>query len=187
MKTNSLIIAILICIVIPSGMMAQSNSMTGTAKAEIRKPLVIINDPLITPGTNALNFGFVAPGSAAGTVTLSTTNVSSTTGGVTVSPPVTTSVASFEISGSAGKAYAVTFGAASVTINGISGNALTNTATMTVDGFKVRPVSQGADQLTGILDGTGKDKFAVGGTLHVAPTQDEGQYEGTFQVMANYN
>ncbi len=187
MKTNILTIVVLICTLIPSAIRAQSNSMTGTAKAEIRKPLVIVDDPLVVPGSNALNFGIVAPGTAAGTVTLSTTNVPSTTGGVLISSVVPTSVASFELSGSAGKTYAITLGAASVTINGTSGNALTNAATMTVDGFTVRPVSAGADQLTGTLDGTGKDKFAVGGTLHVATTQDEGQYEGTFTVMANYN
>lgn len=189
MKRNILTIAILMtCTLIPAGLWAQSNTMTGTAKAEIRKPLVIVDDPLVPAGTNTLNFGIVAPGSAAGTLTLSTTNAKSTTGGVTYSSAVSTSVASFELSGSAGKSYAITLGAASVTINGTSGNALTNAATMTVDGFTVRPASAGADQLTGILDGTtGKDKFAVGGTLHVATTQDEGEYEGTFTIMANYN
>lgn len=185
---NLTIVFLMICAFLPTGIWAQSNTMTGTAKAEIRKPLVIVVDPLVPGGNTALYFGIVAPGSAAGTVTISTTNAQSTTGGVTLSSARNTTYASFEISGSTGKSYAITLGAASVTINGTSGNALTNSATMTVDGFTVRPASAGVDQLTGILDGTtGKDKFAVGGTLHVATTQDEGEYEGTFTIMANYN
>ena len=188
MKTKIFAISILIvCLVLPMSLSAQSNVMSGTAKAEIRKPLVIIDDPLLPPGSNALNFGIVAPGSAVGTFKLSTTNAHSMTGGVTVSAAIPTAVASFSLSGSAGKGYAITLGAASVTINGTSGNALTNSATMTVNAFTVRPASAGVDQLTGTLDGTGNDKFAVGATLNVSATQDEGQYAGTFSVTADYN
>lgn len=189
MKTKIFAISILIaCLVLPMSLSAQGNLMTGTAKAEIRKPLIIINDPLVG-AANALNFGIVAPGSANGTYLLSTTNTQTLSNGITVSTAAATSPASFELSGSAGKTYVITLGASSVTINGTSGNALTNTASMTVDAFTVRPQSSGGvDQLNGTIDAvSGKDKFSVGATLHVSSTQDEGQYAGTFSVTANYN
>ena len=142
MKRKEFAISILIaCLVLSMSLSAQSNSMSGTAKAEIRKPLTIIDDPLLAVGSNALDFGIVAPGSGAGTLKISTTNAHTLTGGVTLPATSPTAVASFAISGSAGKAYTISLGAASITINGISGNALTNSATMTVDAFTVRPVS----------------------------------------------
>jgi hypothetical protein len=161
---------------------AQSNSLSATAKAVIQAPLIIVDDPLVTAGTNALNFGIVNNGSALGTVVLTTQNVSSATGGVTLTSVAGTSVASFEIAGSAGKGYAITL-PSSASITGPSGS-----TPMTVDNFTSRQVLAGADASTGTLDGTtGKAKFTVGGTLHVAANQTEGSYNGLFSVAVNYN
>ncbi len=57
---------------------------------------------------------------------------------------------------------------------------------MTVDNFLTRPTSAGADALTGTLV-SGTDVFKVGGTLHVAANQMEGQYTGSFSISAAYN
>ncbi len=164
------------------GTFAQSNVMTATAKAEIRLPLVIIDDPLVPAGTNALNFGIVNTGTALGTVVLSTQNAATVTGGVTLSSGAGTSVASFDISGSAAKTYALTITTPSVSITGPAGS-----TPMTVDNFLTRPVSKGSDALTGTLSASGTDKFTVGGTLHVAASQTEGSYTGTFSLSAVYN
>lgn len=180
------IISVLALAAIPVAMFAQS-SLSATAKAEIRKPLVIIEDPLIATGTNALDFGIVNTSATAGTVVLTTSNAESVTGGVSLSNTAT-KVASFQISGTAGKTYAITLITPLVTINGTTGAAFSSSATMKVNTFTVRPASVGGDALVGMLDGTtGIDKFVVGGTLHVAANQPEGQYAGTLSVSAAYN
>lgn len=158
------------------------NSMSSTAKAEIRLPLTIVDDPLVPAGTNALNFGIVNAGTTLGTAVLSTQNVESATGGVTLMSSVATSVASFKITGTAGKTYALTIVTPSVSINGPAGS-----TAMTVNSFLTRPTSTGSDALTGTLDATGADIFKVGGTLNVAASQMEGLYTGSFSVSAVYN
>lgn len=158
--------------------------MTATAKAEIVKALVIIDDPLAGAG-NALNFGLVNVGSTAGTVVVSTLGAATTGGGVASTSSAT--AARFSLSGTANKTYAITLPAAAVTINGTSGNALSTGATMTVNSFVSRPVSTGADATTGTLDATGNDNFSIGGTLNVSATQAEGQYSGNFTVSVAYN
>lgn len=169
---------------------AQDNVMNGTAKAEIRQPLIIEpnpNDPIGGGAGAELSFGIVNGGTTLGTVTLSTTNQSTTTGGATLSSVASTSVAAFAFTGSAGKTYAVTIETPSVTITGTSGDALSSSETMTVDQFVVRPTSAGADQATGTLNGLGQDSFVVGGRLTVKPNQAEGQYAGIFSVSVAYN
>jgi hypothetical protein len=178
-KSIFLIVVFFACV---AGALAQSNVMTATAKAEIRVPLTISNDPLVPAGTNALNFGIVSVGTTLGTAVLSTQNVESATGGVSLMSSVATSVASFQITGSVGKTYALTIQTPSVSINGPAGS-----TAMTVDNFLTRPTSTAADALTGTLDASGADMFKVGGTLHVAANQTEGQYTGSFSISAVYN
>lgn len=166
---------------------AQDNELEGTAKAEIRKPLVIVEDPSSASG-GELNFGLVNASASVGTVVLSTTNVATASGGVNLTSTTGTTVAAFAISGSVGKTYAVSFASPSATLSGTSGDALANTATMTVDNFAVRTASAGVDGLIGTLDATtGADTFVVGGTLNVKANQDEGEYEGEFVVTVAYN
>ncbi len=101
-KSLFLIVVFFACV---ASALAQSNVMTSTAKAEIRLPLTIEDDPAATAGgaINALNFGIVNAGTTLGTAVLSTLNVESATGGVTLMSSVLPSVASFKITGTDGK------------------------------------------------------------------------------------
>lgn len=180
MKKSLFFIAVFFAFV--ASAFAQSNVMTATAKAEIRLPLTIVDDPLVSAGTNALNFGIVNAGTTTGTAVLTTQNVESATGGVTLTSGTSTSVASFQITGSAAKTYALTVVTPSVNISGPAGS-----TAMTVDNFLTYPVSTGSDALTGTLDASGVDVFKVGGTLHVAANQVEGAYSGSFTISAVYN
>jgi hypothetical protein len=158
---------------------AQS-SINAQAKAEVTSQLSI-SDNSGMPGGTTLNFGKVAvSASTAGTCTISTLNVATTSGGVNVVAS-TTSTAVFSLTGMANKTYAITIPASTVVTR--AGGA----ETMTIDSFTTLPASAGADQLTGTLNGTGADNFTVGGRLNVNAAQADGVYNGTFGVTVAYN
>jgi hypothetical protein len=152
---------------------AQS-SATSAASATIVSPIAITN-------TRALEFGNIAAGAAAGSVTLSPDAVTTRTfAGVTL-PAVTGTVtsAAFNVTGTPAYAYSIAIAPASVNITNGGGQ------TMAVGSFTSTPtVATG-----GALDGTGAQTIYVGATLTVAANQASGTYTNAtaFTVTVNYN
>ena len=147
---------------------------TSAASATIVSPIAIAN-------TRALEFGNIAAGAAAGSVTLSPDAVTNrTSSGVTL--PVVTglvSSAAFNVTGTAAYTYSIAIAPASVNITNSGG------ITMAVGPFTSTPtVATG-----GTLDALGAQTIYVGATLTVAANQAPGTYTNAaaFTVTVNYN
>ena len=122
-----------------------------------------------------LEFGQIAAGVGAGTVTINATTGLRSGSGVTLLVAGTTPTpATFDVTGDSGSTYAINLPSADVTI--------TSTAldTMIVNAFSSNP--SGTSTLVG-----GVDSIAVGATLNVGAAQPAGVYVGTFDVTVDYN
>lgn len=124
--------------------------------------------------TQALAFGSFAAG-AGGTVTVSAAGVRSKSSGVILVSSGGGFAALFSVSGTANATYAI-----SLPANGVV--SLTSGAnSMAVNNFTSNP------NLTGALSGGGSQTLSVGATLGVGSNQASGGYNGSFDVMVNYN
>ena len=181
MKKSILTFAtILLITVFTTNSFAQTSAtVTGTtAGAKLIKPMTLTQ-------TSPLHFGTinVLTGDG-GTVTLpsnSTTRVF--IGGVsetTVAPYATN--AAYSVTGTKNVTYALTL-PASITV----AETITGTATMTINALTARFNGAAGDAITSTLSATGTDSFTVGGTLTIAPSQEGGIYNGTFNVTIDYN
>jgi len=131
-------------------------------------------DPVITlTKLTDLSFGDVFTSPLAGTVVLTPAGALSATGGVILGSLSPSGAATFTVTGAASSTYAITL-PASITLS-IPGSTLT-----------VSPVTS-TPSLTGLLDASGNQTLAVGGTLNVAANQADGNYAGTFNVTVAYN
>ena len=175
------IIAVIIAVLFTSLLKAQTNSVTSKARAEITS-LISLSDNSGLPGGSTLSFGTIAKSEGVGTVTISTLNARTTSGAVNAMSASATSTASFLVNGGMGRTYAITLPSTNVDVTRTGG-----TETMSITDFKARPQSIGGDQVTGTLDTQGADSFTVGATLNVGANQAEGVYEGSFNVVVNYN
>jgi hypothetical protein len=143
---------------------------TATASGTIVTPIAIDN-------AGDLNFGNVAVSATAGTVILAPAGTRTITGGVTLPVvPGTVTAAQFDVTGTPDYTYAITLPSAATTVTS-GGNS------MSVDAFTSMP------NVTGVLDGAGKQTISVGATLNVGAAQAAGIYtSGTpFDVTVNYN
>lgn len=142
----------------------------GDGRAIVLEPLSLLN---VAP----LSFGDIAPGAAAGTVTINPdTEARTVTGGIV---PIggTISAARFLGTGAANTNVAIIREPkGSILITRVGG-----TQTMVVDNFTVEG-GNGARQIGGnrVLD------FKIGGRLTVGANQAQGTYVGTFQVIVDY-
>ena len=144
-----------------------TRTVTGTANATIIQPISIV-------ATASLRFGVIARPSTAGTVTVSTASVVTTTGGVTGSNAINQGAlaaraGTFTVAGQPGASFGVTL-PPSTTVTAPGG-------TMTINLFTVGALS---GSLAGTLN------IAVGGTLAVNANQTVGSYSGTYQITVNY-
>ncbi|MGD8569251.1 MAG: DUF4402 domain-containing protein [Gammaproteobacteria bacterium] len=130
---------------------------------------------VITP-TQPLQFGAMAA-PAAGTVTVDTTGVRTSTGGVVLITGSTASAANFSMTTTpyncTGRALAVVTVASPATLTHS-----TLGTTMTVNNFVTNPAAGGAFDPTVPL--------AVGATLNVGAGQAPGTYTGTFMVTVTF-
>ncbi|OIP84408.1 MAG: hypothetical protein AUK44_02460 [Porphyromonadaceae bacterium CG2_30_38_12] len=153
---------------------------TGTllhAQTENTSAFANLISPLTITETSSLHFGTMTVSAAAGTCVLSTANVRTATGGVTLSSLSPTSTnAAYNTTGSAGLNYLISLPTnMTVTRNGGS-------ETMTIDTFKSSKTGN-----LGTIGAGSSDNFTVGATLHVAANQLAGLYQGTFNVTVAYN
>lgn len=131
-------------------------------------------DPVITLAKlTDLRFGDIFTGLTAGMVVLSPTGARSATGGAGLGSLSPVGAATFTVTGAPSATYAITL-PASITLSAPGG-------TLTVSPVTSTP------SLTGLLDASGNQTLAVGGTLNVAANQPDGDYTGTFSVTVAYN
>lgn len=142
-----------------------SEVRTGSASAQIVRPLVLVHRP-----GQVLNFGRFAVGTSTGTVIVSPSGAGSVTGGVSVVAGSNTASDRMTVSGDPNRLVSITTGSGSVS-NG--------SATMS---FTTTP-SVGA----GYIPFTGSGFFTIGGTLTVLPGQAAGSYSGSYPVVVSYN
>lgn len=166
------IVAIAALAVMPGRVNAQADANT-SAGANIITPITITE-------TSTLHFGSMSAGTG-GTCVLTTANVRSATGAVSLSTVGTPhSTAAYNVTGENNATYAISL-PGSITVTKEGGG-----ATMTVNDLKAKPASQ-PEGLAGTLSAGGTDSFTVGGTLTVDDAQATGAYTGTFTVTVTYN
>lgn len=155
----------LIAIVTATG----TSAATGTA--------LINADVLPTSSISAsvgLNFGELTAGTTAGTVTVGPDGARTSAGGVGINSSSISSPATFRLVGAPNGTFDVIL-PASVTITDPNGNA------MVVDRFQSQPAG------SGVLDASGEQVLAIGGTLNVSANQVFGTYSGVMNVTITYN
>ncbi len=136
--------------------------------AEIVSSLAITN-------TASLNFGQIASGTSAGTVTMTPLGIRLPIG-VVLGNQGTSSAASFTVTGGPLNLYSIVLPAdGTVTLTSGSHPA------MAVNTFLSVPA------LLGTLSLTGSQTLLVGATLSVGANQPNGIYTGTFNVTVSYN
>lgn len=145
----------------------QTTSTNGTAGANIVTPIAIEQ-------TRGIQFGTIAPGTAAGTVTLtSVENTVVTSSGVSLLANTATRTSGlFNISGAANQTFKIVMDE-TVTLNS-GANSMTANLTKNLANSGNALGTSGAAQLI------------VGGTLNVAAGQATGAYAGTYNVTVSY-
>jgi hypothetical protein len=123
--------------------------------------------------TVGLNFGQIAPSAVIGSVTVATTGVRSSSGGVTLANGTTPTASSFDVTGTGSNTYAITL-PTSITMAGPG-------VLITVDSFVSNPSGSGT------LSVGGAQTLLVGATLYTGVSQAAGVYAGTFNVTVAYN
>jgi hypothetical protein len=144
-----------------------SGTAASSASAEIISALSISNNV-------GLEFGQIVPTIVIGTVTIATTGVRSSAGGVTLGNGNPPNASSFAVTGAPSNTYSITL-PTSITLTAAAG------APMVVDTFISDP------PLTGTLSAVGAQTLLVGATLHVGVSQAANPYAGTFNVTVAYN
>lgn len=164
MKNLSFLSAVALLLL--SAAAAQAATTSSNANAQILTALTLTN-------TVPLEFGQIAASASAGTVSVSTASVRTSTGGVTLAGLTPATAASFDVLGDAASTYAITLPTSTTIDSGAN--------SMTVDTYVSSPNG------TGTLDGGGADTILVGARLSVGANQAAGSYTGTFDVTVQYN
>ena len=159
-----------------------SASETTNAGAQLIVPMTLTQN-------SSLHFGNITllDATVAGTVTLSTANARTFTGGVSLETGAgspSSSNATYAVTGTYNETYALSL-PTTITVKETE-----STETMTISDLQVL-FNDGAEETgvgaTSTLSATGTDDFIVGGTLAVAIAQIGGIYAGTFDVSVDYN
>jgi hypothetical protein len=174
MKKIILMIAAIILVAgLTTTVKSQSNKATANALASIVSAISLAKDV-------DLNFGSMTPPTADVDVVLSTTNSITTDVAKILHFPTGTANAHYNVSGEKNYAYTITLPLTPITITKSGANP------MNVENFQARTLSGSSNGLSGTLDGSGQDSFAVGATLKVTNAQPIGAYTGSFEVMVVY-
>jgi spore coat protein U-like protein len=148
---------------------------TGDAQIAIVTPLSFIN-------YRDLDFGRVIPSATAGTVTISETNIRSTTGGLIVLGN-DFQAARFAGMGTQNQRVRIRITPTTLTLTGPG-------PSMTVTNFTIGPAPSlqqiGNSPNYRILPANGVFWFTVGGQLNVGANQAPGAYSGTFTATLDY-
>ena len=172
MNKNKLFVAL--AFVVFTNMVVAQSSATSSATATIIAPIGITK----TTGVD-MSFGNIAVSGTAGTVVLSTSDVRTVIGGVTLptSFPGTITAASFDVTGAGGYTYSITI-PTDISLKHATSNSVMTISTIT------------KSITTGTLDSSsGMQQIKIGGTLNVSANQPAGVYSNAtdLTVTVNYN
>jgi len=161
------------------GTSAQAATANATATAEVLQALTLVSDG------NDLDFGTMVV-SGAGTVALDVTN--NRTCSVNITCSGTTSVAGFNVTGSANKSVTVVLPGAATVLRHSTWTVADPTKEIELANFVTdAPLVAGPPAYNAIvLDGSGAGSFVVGGEITLDGTEIAGVYSGTFTVTADY-
>ncbi|MEM8724861.1 MAG: DUF4402 domain-containing protein [Pseudomonadota bacterium] len=156
------------------------DTASADASAEVLDALVLTNN-------GALDFGAMVV-SGAGTVALDASNSLTCTDPDIVCSG-TTSVAAFDVEGTANRAVTINLPTGTVNLRHPSYNASTSTGEHTIELSSFvssdNNATSGDPEVT--LDGTGDASFTVGGTITIDGSEEAGLFEGTFDVSVEYS
>jgi len=173
-KILILIVAILMIVVLPERIWAQSSaSATSTVNIDLVQMITLSKSV-------DMNFGRMGSTEVDGSCVLTTTNVRSLTNISAVSGGATPTSAVFVVTGSPNSTYVITLPSSSILKGKTTGK------TITVKDFLARPSSMTTDGLVGTITGS-NSSFTVGATLSIVSSQAIDTYSGDFVVSVAYN
>ncbi len=155
---------------------AHADTATADATAEVLQPLNL------TLQGGALDFGSIVV-DGADTLTLTPDNTMDCANKNVVCVG-TTSVPTFELTGTANKDITINLPTADVELVLDGGSNAVAAQVLTLTNFTTSTQVNNAPGVT--LDGAGEAIFSVGGTLNIGADQDAGIYEGQFVVEVEY-
>lgn len=164
-----------------------NNVMAQTSVTETTAAGAVLVVPMGITENSALHFGtIIMTDQAGGTVTLTTANGRTASGGLALTAIAPTStVGAWSVTGTMNETYALT-APSTITVT----ETTLSTATMTISALKVL-FNNGSEETavaaTSTLSASGTDNFSIGGLLTVEASQMAGIYAGTFDVTVDYN
>jgi len=181
------IVAIAALVALPMSVSAQTVVGTNTVTSSSVTGRAKIIQPISITSSSELNFGTIASATTATTVTLTSGNTRSKTGGGTLITEgllnIATTVPSFTVNGEKGAAYTITL-PTTVQLKGTASASNTMDVTDFVTSLNADPDLDN----NGTLDAsTGSQPFTIGATLTVKANQVSDIYTGTFTVTTAYN
>lgn len=170
MRKLILVIATIVMVANFSNKVVAQSDADCDATATLITPISIVNDV-------AMDFGTVAGSATAGTVVMAATSGAdlTPTGGCTVISGTPTA-GKFTVTGEGTQAFTITLPASSITLTGSGGGDIT------VDTWTCSEASLTTAALVG-----GTLVFYVGGTLNVGADEVAGTYDGSFNIVVDYN
>ncbi len=141
---------------------SQAASTSGMARATIITPVTIAK-------TDDLNFGGIAAGNAAASITIGTSGTFNCGSGVTCYG--SHGPAKFKVNGTAGQSVSVIFDSTMI-LTASGGRQMSARLTGSADTLNLSPSGDGA--------------ISIGGTLQVGANQGDGAYSGTFSISVDY-
>lgn len=148
-------------------------------------------EPLTLTARAELDFGTIATSNLGGTVVLHPFNPAPEYGGgvmnVCSAPCLAAHPAGFDVQGEAGRSYQIAYPQSlMVTPLPVASGGNGVPTPMLVDAITVKTLSRPDAGARGLLDEAGKDRFEVGGTLHVSANQAEARYATQLMVNISY-
>jgi hypothetical protein len=173
MKTKTIMGSVLFTLIFLMGTIFSSSGQV-SANANVTATIVT---PITITKILDINFGNIAIGALAGTVTINPSSVRSLTGGITL-PTITGTfnAAKFEITGENNYGYSITLPSTDTIVDDGAGHS------MIVNNWTSSPTPVG-------LLSSGKQDLFIGATINVLANQPAGTYTSNipFTITVNYN
>lgn len=165
------IVVVVLLGLLPAGAAFAQNQAVGSANVG-----ALVDDGIALAKTADLAFGTIVPSAAAGTVTVSTADVRTSGGGVSLYPS-TAAAAVFSVTklGPGSKKFTVLLPASATLVNSSDASKTITLDTLTHNAATTNPYSAVPYTLR------------VGGTLQIGANQAPGQYSGVFNVTVVQN
>ncbi|MDE2561125.1 MAG: DUF4402 domain-containing protein [Sphingomonadales bacterium] len=178
------------CLLAVIGLPATPALASGTAATATGSALAQVVEPLVVARQADLAFGGVFASKLPGTVSVGADGALGYSGGAQSAcmggACLDTHPASFTVTGEPGRTYVVQLPASVVATGSITGGGGGLAPPLDVDGLAAVSANAASGGTAWQLDGQGRDRFDIGGTLHLPADLPSANYQVTIPVVVVY-